>query len=93
MPGHMGVEVNKKVYRAANEATERSGTRRCPERFASLAYFRITVSEINWKDAKHCFRREKDRRLPLLRAWYDQVLESQSPDTAAMRETAYVSRT
>lgn len=33
VPGHMRVEENEQADEAANEASKKSDTRRCPERF------------------------------------------------------------
>lgn len=65
VPGHSGVEGNKKTDKAAKEETERLGTRRYPERFASMAYVVRTIMERNWKEAKHWFRAENNRHPPL----------------------------
>lgn len=92
VPGHMGVEGNEKADEKAKDAAERSGTRRFPERFASLAHVNCTITERKWKEAKHSFKMENNMRPPLQRARYDPALESQGPDIEAMMEPAYVSR-
>lgn len=45
--GHMSVEGTKKTAEAAKEAKERSGTRRCSERFMSLTHVGRTITERN----------------------------------------------
>lgn len=49
--GHISVKENEKVDRAAKKATDRAGTRRWLERFASLAHVGCTISDRNWKEA------------------------------------------
>lgn len=49
VPGHMGVEGNKKVGTVAEEAAEKRGTRRYPDRFASLAHVSRTITKRKWK--------------------------------------------
>lgn len=43
--GYMGVKRNEKVDEAAKEVAEKSGTRRGPERFASLTHVNRTITE------------------------------------------------
>lgn len=76
----------------AKEATERTNTTRCPERFTLLTHIVRTMSERKWKESKHWFRTENDRRPPLQQARYDPTLECEGLDAAAMKEAAYVMR-
>lgn len=61
----MRVKGNKKANEAAKKAAERVDTRRCPERFLSLTHVGCTILERKWKEAKNCFKTEKDRRPPI----------------------------
>lgn len=45
VPGHMGIEENKKADEATKVTTERVGTRRYPERFTLLTHFKRTILE------------------------------------------------
>lgn len=87
----MGVERNEGVDKAAKELAEKPGTRRCQERFISLAYVRHRISGRKWKETKYLFRVENDRRPPLNRTLYDPVLESQHSDIEAISTPALVS--
>lgn len=61
VPGHMRVAKNKKTDEAAKEMTKRPGTRKCPERFASLAHVGKPIMELKWKQAKHWFKLKQNR--------------------------------
>lgn len=56
--GHMGVKENQRVDMVAKEAAERTVTRECPERFASLSHVSRTVMERKLKEAKCWFKAE-----------------------------------
>lgn len=45
VPGHVKVEDNEMADKTAKEAGESVGTTKCPERFASLAHIKHTISE------------------------------------------------
>lgn len=60
----MGVEGSENADEAAKEAAERVSMTKCPGRFASTDVGH-TILERKWKEAKHCFRAEKVRCLPL----------------------------
>lgn len=48
--------------------------------------------EGKWKEAKYWFEAENDRHHPIQRAQYDRALESQGPDTEAIKTEELVSR-
>lgn len=84
VPRHMSIERNQNADEAANQATEKAGTQRCTERFASFVHVGCTISERMWKGAKHWFRTESDRCPPLHRARYDSAFQCQGPDKISM---------
>lgn len=88
----MGVEGNDKADEAAKETAEKTGIRKCSERFTLLTHVGRMISEIKWKKPKHWFQTENDKRPAIQRTPYNQALENHSPDGAAMKETGYVSR-
>lgn len=45
-----------------------------------------------WKEAKHRFQMENNKRLALQKVRYCPTLKNQGPGAAAMKEAAYVSR-
>lgn len=92
VPGHMRAKGNEKADKEVKEAREMPGTRRCQERIASLAPIERTILERKLKEAKYWFREEIDRRLPQRRVWYHLSLESQDPDTPAIKTVALISR-
>lgn len=53
VPGHKAVKGNEKTDEAAKESTEKAGTQRCPERFASLVHTRRIISERKLEEAKN----------------------------------------
>lgn len=52
----------EKVNKTVKERAERPGTRRCPERLASHAQVKCTITERKSKEAEHRFKTENDRR-------------------------------
>lgn len=52
VPVHMSIDENERTDQVAKETAENVGTRRCLERFASLAHAGHTISERIWKKAK-----------------------------------------
>lgn len=58
----MSFKENEKADEAGNEAAKKNGIGRCPERLTSLAHVGRTISERKWREAKHRFWTENDRR-------------------------------
>lgn len=76
VPGHMSFEGNEKTDKMFKEVEESTGTRRCLERLASLAYVRRPISGRKWKESRHWLTTENDRHPPLQRPRYVPALES-----------------
>lgn len=65
MSGHIGVEGNEKADEVVKEAAERTDVRKYPERFTRLAHMGGTITERKWKEAKHWFKTENNKRSPI----------------------------
>lgn len=87
-----GRREERKVDKVVKETTEKVGTHRCPERFASLPHVRHKILKRKWKDSEHQFKTENDCCPTLQRAWYDPAFESQRLYVAAMEKAVRVSR-
>lgn len=92
VPEPISVEWNRKANKAAKESAERACTRRCPEKFASLAHISRKVTERKLKEVKQWFRTVSNGRPSLQRVQYDPALQSQGPNVAAMEKAVQVSR-
>lgn len=61
VPEYIGVAENEKTDKAAKEVAEKSATRRCSERYASLAHVGQTIMERKWKCANYWFKSRHDK--------------------------------